>query len=127
MLLWSIEQKINWLPTIESKNLVAIMIVSNSGFSGRVIFIQLPQQQSEPPSTTTTDVDASMSMPAFDDVISEKPTVTDHTEPMTAQDMPDVGAALGALGDASAAPDLSTEGITPMETDISAADNGAAQ
>jgi len=35
---------------------------------------------------------------------------------------------LGALGDASAAPDLSTaEGITPMETDISAADNGAAQ
>jgi len=85
------------------------------------------QQQSEPPSTTTTDVDASMSMPAFDDVISEKPTVTDHTEPMTAQDMPDVGAALGALGDASAAPDLSTEGITPMETDISAADNGAAQ
>ena len=34
MLLWSIEPKINWnklLTTIESKNLVAIMIVSNSG------------------------------------------------------------------------------------------------
>ena len=83
-------------------------------------------QQSEPPSTTTTDVDASMSMPAFDDVISEKSTVTDHTGPMTAQDMPDVGAALGALGDTSAAPDLSTEGITPMETDISSAEAEAA-
>ena len=34
MLLWSIEPKIDWnrmLPIIESKNVVAIMIVSNSG------------------------------------------------------------------------------------------------
>ena len=33
MLLWSIEPKIDWnhlLPTIESKNMVMIMIVSNS-------------------------------------------------------------------------------------------------
>ena len=33
MLLWSIEPKIDWnrlLPTIESKNLVAIMIISSS-------------------------------------------------------------------------------------------------
>ena len=36
MLLWSIEPKLDWnrlLPTIESKNLVAIMIVGNSAFS----------------------------------------------------------------------------------------------
>ena len=35
MLLWSIEPKIDWnqlLPTIESRNLVAIMIFSNSDF-----------------------------------------------------------------------------------------------
>ena len=34
MLLWSIEPKINWnrlLPTIESKNLLVLMILSNSG------------------------------------------------------------------------------------------------
>ena len=51
-------------------------------------------QQSEAPSTTTTTEidDAGLSMPQFDEVMAEQPTVVAETEPSAAQDMPDVGA-----------------------------------
>ena len=56
------------------------------------------QQSSEAPSTTTTTTttteidDAGLSMPQFDEVMAEQPTVVAETEPSAAQDMPDVGA-----------------------------------
>ena len=52
------------------------------------------QQQNEAPSTAAaTEIDdAGLSMPQFDEVMAEQPTVVAETEPSAAQDMPDVGA-----------------------------------
>ena len=47
-------------------------------------------ESSQPPAEAAASLvdDGGLSMPAFDDVVAEPPTVTE-TEPMTAQDMPD--------------------------------------
>ena len=51
---------------------------------------QQEEQQNEAPSTEIDD--AGLSMPQFDEVMAEQPTVVTETEPSAAQDMPDVGA-----------------------------------